>query len=374
VTNPLKDDFASFAEHAVAPDMHAKVLAESRRLGIRRAVVSGAAALAVLVGGVTGAFAVVGSPNGPDTGPDVPAASSPSNSIEPPPEKGSDVVGPLSGTFYYIDAEGEAGATRVLSWTPGQGDPTVVLEGDDTLRSTATVSPDGRYIAWREPTPDGLDASLKLKDLSTGAVTTLMDEFRYLPCAEPEWTPDSASLLVGRLPLGEYNGVTAAYVDVAEPQTFRESVEIRGCHPRFIAEGEHAGEILYWSDSDLVAILPQGGESTLDTSGIQSAVMEFVDRVPSSLVSVGDDGSKACLSTDLETVDRVLPCDAVIGLPGADVFMAAEDFATSFLLAGDAVISRSGGVMTVFDAAGTELGAITEPPLGDGAELLSYVD
>lgn len=350
MTNPLKDDFASFAEHALAPDMHAKVLAESRRLGIKRAVVSGVAALAVLVGGVTGAFAV--------------ADHLPGN---------VDSAAPLTGTFYYLDRGGAQGATRVLSWSPGEEAPTVVLEGDDTLRSTATVSPDGRYIAWREPVA-GNTASLMLKELATGRVTTLMDEFQYLPCAEPVWTPDSESLLVGRQPLGDRPGVSASYVDLDEPHAFGDSVEIPGCHPRFIAEGEHAGEIVYWVDSGPEAITPDGSVSTLDTSGLQGGVMESVDRIPSNLVTISADGARACLSTDAPTVDRTPVCDAVIEIPGGAVVMISEDLSASFLLTGDLVVERFGGVMTVYDAAGAELGTIAEPPLGDGAELLSYVD
>lgn len=350
MTNPLKDDFASFAEHALVPDMHAKVLVRSRWLGIRRAVASGVAALAVMVGGVTGAFAVV------DHLPDEVESAA-----------------PLTGTFYYLDRGGAQGATRVLSWSPGQEAPTVVLEGDDTIRSTATVSPDGRYIAWREPV-GGNTASLMLKELATGRVTTLMDEFQYLPCAEPVWTPDSTRLLVGRQPLGDGQGVSASYVDIDEPQAFGDSVEIPGCHPRFVAEGEHAGEIVYWLDSGPEAMTPDGSEPTVDTRGLQDGVMEAVGRIPSNLVTISADGARACLSTDAPTTDRTPACDAVIEVPGGAVVMISADFSASFLLTGDLVVKRLGGVMTVYDAAGADLGTIIEPPLGDGAELLSYAD
>lgn len=349
MTNPLKDDFASFAEHAAVPDMHARVLAESRRLGVRRAVVSGVAALAVLVGGVTGAFAVAGDRLNDDT---------------------VDVASPLPGTFYYLDRGGAQGATRVLAWSPEDDEPTVVLEGDDTLRSTAAISPDGRRIAWREPVGDGLTASLLVKDLATGAVTTLMDGFRYLPCGEPVWTSDGTRILVGRQPLD--NGVSASYVDPNVPQTFGDSVEIPGCHPRFITEGEHAGEILYWGDDGLGAVTATGGPSTVDTDGLSSVVYDSLGRFPYGLVSISADGSRACISTDRETVDRALYCDVVADVTGKTVSRWSQDFATSYLLVGDKLVSRSGGVLTVLDASGSELGTITEPGLGGDAELLAY--
>ncbi|GIG65691.1 hypothetical protein [Phytomonospora endophytica] len=349
MSNPLKEDFASFAEHAAAPDMHAAVLARSKRLGVRRAVAGAVTALVVLFGGVTGAFAIVNSW----------------------PEELSEAAAAVPGTFYYLDQGGEGGATRVLSWKAGDDEPAVVLEGDDTLRSTATISPDGRNIAWRETTGDGGTANLKVKDLATGVVTTLMDEFRYLPCAEPVWSPDSRSLLVGRQPLDESVGVHAFYVSLDAPQEFGDDVEIPGCHPRFVAEGEFAGDILYWGNG-IEAMAPDGSPSGLDTADAVSTLYDTLGRTASSLVAISPDGRKACLSTDLETVDRAISCDTIVELPGGRVFQSPDHFSVAYVFAGPVVVGRSEGELKVMESSGAAIGTLGEPASLAEAELFAY--
>ncbi|NUR31539.1 MAG: hypothetical protein HOV83_37825 [Catenulispora sp.] len=308
------------------------------------------AALVVLLGGITGAFAVVNSW----------------------PEGLSEAAAAVPGTFYYLDEGVEGGATRVLSWKAGDDEPTVVLEGDDTLRSTATISPDGKNIAWRETTGAGGTANLKVMDLATGVVTTLMDEFRYLPCVEPVWSPDSRSLLVGRQLFDQSVGVIAFYVSLDAPQEFGDEVEIPGCHPRFVAEGEFAGDILYWGNG-IEAMAPDGSPSGLDTSVATSPLYDTLGRSVHALVAVSPDGGKACVSTDLGTVDRAVVCDSIIELPSGRVFQAPDNFSVAYVFAGSVIVGRSNGELRVMEAWGAEIGVITEPAALAAGTPFAYV-
>ncbi|TDC39861.1 hypothetical protein [Micromonospora sp. KC213] len=219
----LRLDLADLAEEATPVDLRDRVLRTSRRLGIRRAVASSAAAVALL-GAATGtAFAVrPGVTPDPTPGNPPPVAASPS-----PADRWVNV-----GRVFYLPTVSDQASIPLSAWRPGGELSTLVDLPGSVLGTNAAVSPDGTRVAWVQ------DTELMLADVDGPGRRVVTARVEGGSCWGPSWSPDSQALTVAvsqkpGVPLALLHGL----VDIKTGTFTSLKIEADSCHPVWSADG-----------------------------------------------------------------------------------------------------------------------------------------
>ncbi|TDB75668.1 hypothetical protein [Micromonospora sp. KC723] len=152
--------------------------------GVRRSAAAPSAAPAPMLP-ITATPAAAASPS-PSTTPSGTASAAPAAAVTP--------TGAPSafGRLFYLPAEHVAGAeVRLRSWRPGQKPQTLAALPQMAAVANASVSPDGRRVAWVDPERA---ATLFVADVDGSrkrALVRHVDQY----CVTPTWSPDSRHLL-----------------------------------------------------------------------------------------------------------------------------------------------------------------------------------
>ncbi|SCG60763.1 TolB-like translocation protein [Micromonospora coxensis] len=170
-----------------------------------------------------------------------PPPPAPAPSVPSPPRVTTSAVTPVGppaalGRLFYVPSEQVAGRERVRlrSWRPGERPRTLTELPQVAALANASVSPDGRRIAWVDP---GRAATLFVADVDGSRRRTLARHVDAY-CVTPTWAPDSRRLLFREAdPLG-----TPGRFGVLDTAGRRTRVtwwdaEPQGCHALWSADG-----------------------------------------------------------------------------------------------------------------------------------------
>jgi|GEM_PF-4741440 len=185
VTNPLRDDLNLVADGVKPADLVHRVRAGSRRLAMRRAVLTSTAAVLMVTAVATSAIGLTHPAADPSISADhsaLPDDPDIARLLSPPITP----VTQLSGVVYYVDSDG-----RLLSWRPTTGQISPVA-GESAPRIDTDVSPDGRYGAWLTE-----DDRVLVRELADPTDTgTVLADSGAPDCGAPLWIPGSNAVLV----------------------------------------------------------------------------------------------------------------------------------------------------------------------------------
>ncbi|GIG70350.1 hypothetical protein [Phytomonospora endophytica] len=173
----LREILNNVADETRPVPLEVAAMAESRRIGVRRTVIGAAAAAVLLVAGVVGATAVWSDRGAPPVDPAI--SESPTSPVpnESPNMKGT--------RLYYID---DNDGLQVLI---DNRELQSVLTNEPGLAASANFSNDGRWLSWVTA-----DSEVKLRDMNTGEVRVIIDDYGDDLCQEPVWSVNSYQLFV----------------------------------------------------------------------------------------------------------------------------------------------------------------------------------
>lgn len=302
----LRSELADLAAEVHVVDLRDRALRTSRRLGIRRAVITGAAVVAVVAIAAGAAFAIqidrvpVPPPvdnNSVSPSPLLPPSPQPSS----PPSTGSSPTGeapvPLAGTLFYVDFPGpdptSASSTvaRVQRWSPGGPVRTGLSVGRLAAQTTLNISPDGRKAAWVEE-----DRSILVVANVDGTGRKELGRVAETTCREPVWSPDSKRLLTSRFvpssgppPTDGVPPVEAGTFDAGTGAFRKLPGEFSGCHVLWSADNS---TLVFPSDSRLF-VADASGHNVRTVPGFGPGTSPA--RVCNDVESVSPDGSRVVL-------------------------------------------------------------------------------
>ena len=155
-----------------------------------------------------------------------------------------------SGALFYTVARRQTNVYHVPLGTDGKaaGDPKIATNHDLNNDCCATVSPDGKRLAYYSRSP----TLLVIRDLSTGGEQEhqLSLEINPLLATAPAWFPDGRSVLVnGSVP--QQGGNHQYRVDLTTGRAEAVSVKAISVHSRLSPEGKaivQGGDRLQWHD------------------------------------------------------------------------------------------------------------------------------
>lgn len=258
----LRGILRDMADEAHPAPLTAGAVRRTRRARAWQTAIAVAAAIGVLAG----LTAVLGA--GRDERPE-PAVS-------PEPSATS-----FTGAFYYLEPDGS-----VWRWRAGRA-PARILDGGGYRRQTASVSPDGRYIAYVD-----VDMMLTVVPTLGGEPKKLLAYSPNLTCVEPVWTPDSRALLVS--PRSDEGLWLVDIDDPADPYPLGYSID--GCHPRFSGD----------SPLDLIWVTTDGERIESSRSATYTAVTPLM-RVTGIAELVPGTLNQFCAVTSRERLTTVPP-------------------------------------------------------------------
>ncbi|MCG5439514.1 hypothetical protein [Micromonospora foliorum] len=275
----LRLDLTALADEVTSVDLRDRTLRTSRRLGIQRAVATSAAAL-VLIAAATGtAFAIRPdrSPNPlPADTPSVTATPTPTQSPTPtpstsagdtpgaPPSGGSGTNTPsvqFGKLFYGPATVVEAATANLRSWRPGDSPVRLLALPAGPAASNASISPDGRRVAWVESDDSG-ERTLVVAD-ADGSNRQEMRSDVEGSCS-PVWSPDGRHLLFVEAATATGEPVRRGVLDT---RSDKRTVtwwpgQVRGCHALWSADGRtiavafEIGVTLYAPDGTKKRVVP----------------------------------------------------------------------------------------------------------------------
>ncbi|RLP95888.1 WD40 repeat domain-containing protein [Micromonospora sp. CV4] len=232
----LRFDLTDLAEEVTVVDLRDRSLRTSRRLGLQRAIATSAAAV-VLLGAAAGTALAVR----PDAGPGPVPAESPTASPSPVPSAPAPSVTPsrpavppdtsspatptarLGKVVYGPMPTTNLGTVRLWSWKPGDSpDRLLALPWEPAVLS-ATVSPDGRQVAWVDR-----DGTLWVSALDGSGKRKVREQTDSM--CQTTWSPDSRHLTAA------VAGEGAGLVDVVSG-AYQKVDGLLGCHPVWAANG-----------------------------------------------------------------------------------------------------------------------------------------
>ncbi|GAA3748062.1 hypothetical protein [Micromonospora maritima] len=222
----LRFDLADLAEEVTPVDLRDRALRTSRRLGIQRAVVTSAAALAVLAVATGTALAI--RPNGPAPAPAGPSVTSTAPSVEPTPtapvepsrtpsnEPSVEAGQPqsaLTGTRYYLEQTSTRSRIHAVRGTQDRVVHEIGHQDSRCEANTVSVSPDGRRVVWvQDSTDSGVSGDLLISDIGADGATTLAEGISCLGSRPLRW--QGADLLMAQ----RKNGQSVLYDAAADRQ------------------------------------------------------------------------------------------------------------------------------------------------------------
>ncbi|GAB3054905.1 hypothetical protein [Micromonospora schwarzwaldensis] len=197
----LRFDLADLADEVTPVDLRDRALRTSRRLGIRRAVATSAAALLVLAAATGTALAI--RPDGSAPAPAVPSVTSTPPPVEPTPtppveptrapsKDPSPSAGQprsaLTGTRYYLEQTPTRSRIHAVRGTQDQVVHEVVHSGSGCEANTLSVSPDGRQAVWvQDSTDNNMSGVLLIATVEKQGVRTLAEGISCLGSRPLRW-------------------------------------------------------------------------------------------------------------------------------------------------------------------------------------------
>ncbi|MEV4654599.1 hypothetical protein [Micromonospora sp. NPDC049301] len=270
----LRLDLTALADEVTSVDLRDRTLRTSRRLGIQRAVATSAAALVLIAAAAGTAFAIrpdqSPTPLPADT-PSVTASPSPTQSPTPTPSTSADTPGaPPSSSgsstntpalqfgklFYGPAVVTDAETTNLRSWRPGDSPVRLLALPELAAKGNASISPDGRRVAWVES-----EGTLVVAD-ADGSDRQEMRSDVASSCT-PVWSPDGRHLLfIEAKSAGEpgRHGVLDTRSDKRTVAWWTEQPP--GCHALWSADGRtiamavDIGVTLYATDGTKKRVVP----------------------------------------------------------------------------------------------------------------------
>ncbi|MFC0029702.1 PD40 domain-containing protein [Micromonospora chaiyaphumensis] len=395
----LRLDLAELAEEVTPVDLRDRALRTSRRLGIQRAVATSAAALVVLAAATGTAFAIrpngdspAPAPAGPSvtsTWPPVEVTPTPQASREPSTapsgspstDSGTPAGGPTFGRLIYGPAQvSDSPTVRLRSWRPGGGQPTSLAALPEIWAlSNASVSPDGRRLAWVERGFDGKDVGkLYVSDIDGSnkkSMASDVDEY----CITPTWSPDSRHLLFGTMQAnGGYDRA-----GVLDTLSERHTVQWWSSRP----EACHA---IWSADGRTIAMNTDAGVALYDTSGRKQRAVPGLSAAGAwqshQVTSLAPDATRIALfrirkGMDAGDVGRLLRVNAVLETATGkvvDLPLGGRDLKQVFFQADGSMVVRvedgDGRVqLLLVDATGRKVAEQPEPAALRDAQLIAAI-
>jgi serine/threonine-protein kinase len=182
----------------------------------------------------------------------------------------------------------------------GGGEPEILYESDNGV-FPRSWSPDGRWLAVAEGSPDtGLDVYVVALDDPATRIpihTTPSDEF------DPQFSPDGDWLAYESNEGGTFQVYVVSFPDVGDPQ--RVSL-IKGRSPQWASSG---GELFFWQDSTLMVATVRT-DTRFGVEGIQPLFAVSVEPGEGGNYDVTPDGERflirvrnpAALATEIQVV------------------------------------------------------------------------
>ncbi|MGV9806617.1 hypothetical protein [Micromonospora chersina] len=394
----LRLDLAGLAEEVTPVDLRDRALRTSRRLGIQRAVATSAAALVLLAAATGTALAIrpdgqgaVPAPAGPSvtsTWPPVEVTPTPQPSRAPSTDPsgspstdgGAPAAGATFGRLYYGPADGSAGssAVRLRSWRPGGQPASLAPLPAIWALSNASVSPDGRRIAWVERGFDAKDVgTLYVSDIDgSNKQPMLSDADEY--CVTPTWSPDSRHLLFGTMQAnGGYDRV-----GVLDTRSDRHTVQWWSSRPQ-------ACHAIWSADGRTIAMNTDAGVALYDTTGRKQRSVPGLSAAGAwqshHVTSLAPDATRIALfrirkGEDAGDVGRLLRVNAVLETATGkvvDLPLGGRELEQVFFQADGSMVVRvkdgGGHVLLLVDANGRKVAEQPEPAVLRDAQLIAVV-
>lgn len=363
----LRLDLADLAEEVNAVDLCDQVLRTSRRLAIRRVIVTSATVLTLFAATGT-AFAVIPRGDGPVS---VPADSPsvivpPSPPADPSPTPSSTPVEPtgLPGTRYYLGLGDDAAVHAVR----GEANNVVArfpLSDDDPCpRNTLTISPNGKWVAFVK----GSDANRHSGELLVGPLGVAGD------------APEMVSVLgdvncLGSRPL-LWKGDDLLGVRLADRQFVL--LDVASKEP--VADSPRADSVQGWSADGTWLAAEEDGTPYV-TNGTQVRKYDYTPPAAEAkrwdgwtVRSISMDGRYVAVGwhgTDPSRQDRSF--GVVDTTTGATVPLPGEGEIRSILFTvDDKVLIRRASGISVLNSSFEPLSNVVEPVEFEGLTLLAY--
>ncbi|MGH8792292.1 MAG: hypothetical protein ACRDXX_06565 [Stackebrandtia sp.] len=307
MNDQFKDDLSFLANSVKTPDLRDRVRQGSRRLGIQRTLVGGAAALALVVAGTTGAMAIV------DQTADHVAPPA-DEEVELPDLGEPTELTDLDGTLYYIDADHKQ--VKAMDSDGYAADALRTdLEGEEY--ETVNVSPDGRHVSGVSPEGD-----FWVQEIAAEAEARMIApaDFEAAQCMPPAWAPDSERVFM------EYPAGSSEYgfFDV-ETEEFQYVATIEdACQARVAAsvEGDLIAFVEEADDGARIRMIDGHGDTvaTIDDQALEDDGLSDFDI--SSLAALSPSGRHVCLdNTEGAGFDEYRPeaCGVVVDVATSEV-------------------------------------------------------
>ncbi|MET8834436.1 hypothetical protein ABZV78_11025 [Micromonospora sp. NPDC004540] len=390
----LRLDLAELAEEVTPVDLRNRALRTSRRLGIQRAVATSAAALVVLAAATGTALAIrpngqapAPAPAGPSitsSWPPVEVTPTPQPSREPSTDpstaSGAPAAGATFGRLFYGPAQGSGGSptVRLRSWRPGLQPTTLAALPKIWALSNASVSPDGRRLAWVERGFDAKDVgTLYVSDIDGSnkqSMVSDVDEY----CITPTWSPDSRHLL--------FQTVLATggpdKVGVLDTASDRRTV-------RWWSSRPDACHAIWSADGRTIAMNTDAGVALYDTDGRKQRAVPGLSETGAwqshQVASLAPDATRIALfrirkGEDAGDVGRLLRVNAVLETATGrvvDLPLGGRALKQVFFQADGSMVVRvedgGGHVLLLVDAKGRKVAEQPEPAVLRDAQLIAVV-
>ncbi|ADD42706.1 hypothetical protein [Stackebrandtia nassauensis] len=271
----------------------------------------------------------------------------------------------LSGTFFYLAPHDDGAA--VYSFT-GDGKPKPVMTGTADLWSSATPSPDGKYISYVEGS--NAESPMRIWDVEAGE--PLKEQLAQVDgvCKEPAWTPDSKRLLTHAVAAD--SPTEATWFDVASGETSKADV-VDGCHPKFPVGGDDT--VYTFMTGDVTGLVMRDGkkETTLPAEVVKGRTI--IDPV-----AVARDNAGLCVATAAEgepvgDAARSLSCDTIVDTKTKKPVKLPDTITGAVFPESGGFITRTGdGELKLSDLDDSGIATLEEPSeLAEGF-LIGYAE
>jgi len=290
----------------------------------------------------------------------------------------SGTLATITGTFYYIEY-GDDGS-ELWSWKPGQ-QPKSEYKSKNRLVSDASVSPDGRYLAFLVAGSEYPKNNLVVRDLKNKTDRTIAKDLvqggEY--CMDALWAPDGRPMILTQTRINTAGLPVLRWFDT-EAGTKSREIPVHGCFARPVARGDD-GYDLYYTDVDdedfTREVFKQTPDGTATPTGLGPAVEDSLGEPLLGLGSVSAGAKQACVLVGNPSgpTGRILNCKTVLDVNAKTVVYSPDGgFKGPVLfLGGGQILGRFSGFVTLMAADGTELARANEPTTVKAFHMLTYV-
>ncbi|TDC84120.1 hypothetical protein E1193_06895 [Micromonospora sp. KC606] len=368
----LRLDLADLAEEVTPVDLRDRALRTSRRIGIRRAVATSAAAVALL-GAATGtAFAIR-----PDAAPAPLPGGPPSVAASPT------AADPWSGVgrLFYAPQVSQKANNALAAWRPGGQLTTLVDLPGSLLEISPAVSPDGTQVAWVQ------DRDLMLADLD-GPNRAVVHSGVEGSCWGPSWvphrghpegreTPETQWITVAvRHNPGKPLALTRGLVDPKTESFQFLQIEEDSCHPvwsadgRFLAYTDGSGQVVVmnWL-SKVIHVVPRLGGSNSFHSYEVASLSPDGSRVALLRIDYKQEGANTGRNLSVNTILDTRT-GATVELP-----LGGRKLLQAYFLPNDRLVARvratDGTRLLLIDSDGRRVTEAVEPAALEKHQILA---